>query len=53
MNGYLPYSRVKEDTRLNDAKMAEVAVLVKELKKHFRIRQFSCIQDFAGMGSRY
>ncbi len=25
MNGYLSYSRVKEDTRLNDAKMAEIA----------------------------
>ncbi len=25
MNGYLPYSRVKGDTRLNDAKMAEIA----------------------------
>lgn len=35
MNGYLPYSRVKEDTRLNDAKMAEVAVLAKEIKETF------------------
>ena len=25
MNGYLSYSRVKGDTRLNDAKMAEIA----------------------------
>ncbi len=25
MNGYLSYSRVKEDTRLNEAKMAEIA----------------------------
>lgn len=25
MNGYLSYSRVKGDTRLNEAKMAEIA----------------------------
>ena len=25
MNGYLAYSRVKGDTRLNEAKMAEIA----------------------------
>ena len=25
MNGYLSYSRVKGDTRLNDAKMPEIA----------------------------
>ena len=25
MNGYLSYSRVKGDSRLNDAKMAEIA----------------------------
>lgn len=35
MNGYLSYSRVKGDARLNDAKMAEVAVLAKEIKETF------------------
>ena len=35
MNVYLSYSRVKGDARLNDAKMAEVAVLAKEIKETF------------------
>ena len=50
MNGYLPYSRVKEDTRLNDAKMAEVAVLVKEIKETFSNKTIQLYTGFCWDG---
>ncbi len=41
MNGYLSYSRVKGDTRLNDAKMAEIA----ERKEHVKMRYHNITKD--------